>query len=163
LNENLEIVVSNEKIVKYFKDMIKAENTIVKSVEDSVEDIKNFAIKSALRGISHDSRKHAEMFRSAMILLTEHRLPLDETQLDTQRDLVSKHLAMEENLIKKLEAIMPQIKDDKVSLLMSAIKEDEKRHHRLLKKLQEILVRGETVTEEEWWDTIWKDVPGLWT
>lgn len=155
--------MSNEKIVKLFENMIKAENTIVKSVEDSVEDVKNFAVKSALRGISHDSRKHAEMFRSAMVLLAEYRLPLDETQLDMQRDLVSKHLAMEENLIKKLEEVMPQIKDDKVSLLMSAIKEDEKRHHRLLKKLQEILVRGETVTEEEWWDTIWKDVPGLWT
>ena len=155
--------MSEEKIVKFFENMIRAEKSIVKSVEDSVEDIENFAIKSALKGISHDSRKHAEMYRSAITLLAEHRLPLDETQFDMQLDLVSKHIALEEKLIKKLDEIMPQIKDEKVSLLMNAIKEDEERHHRLLKKLQEILVRGETVTDEEWWDTIWKDVPGLWT
>jgi hypothetical protein len=46
---------------------------------------------------------------------------------------------------------------------LEAIMVDEKRHHKLLKQLLSILVRGETVTEGDWWDAIWGDVPGLWT
>jgi len=44
-------------------------------------------------------------------------------------------------------------------VLLSAILEDEKRHHALLKSVVKIIVRGETITEEEWWDLLWKNVP----
>jgi hypothetical protein len=37
--------------------------------------------------------------------------------------------------------------------------EDEKRHHELLKMVLEILVRGEAITEADWWDLLWKNVP----
>jgi hypothetical protein len=43
--------------------------------------------------------------------------------------------------------------------LVSSILEDEKRHHGLLKQVLEILVKGETITEADWWDMLWKDVP----
>jgi len=46
-----------------------------------------------------------------------------------------------------------------VKLLLTAILADEKRHHELLKQVLEILVRGETITEEDWWDILWKNVP----
>jgi hypothetical protein len=36
---------------------------------------------------------------------------------------------------------------------------DEKRHHELLKEILEILVKGETITESDWWDVLWKNVP----
>jgi len=36
---------------------------------------------------------------------------------------------------------------------------DEKRHHELLKMVLEILVRGETITEADWWELLWKNVP----
>ena len=44
-------------------------------------------------------------------------------------------------------------------LLLNAILEDEKRHHGLLKQILEVLVKGETITEADWWDILWKDVP----
>jgi len=46
-----------------------------------------------------------------------------------------------------------------MSSLLNAILEDEKRHHELLKRVLEILVKGETITEEEWWDVLWRNVP----
>jgi hypothetical protein len=42
---------------------------------------------------------------------------------------------------------------------LKAILSDEKRHHALLKKVLEILVRGETITDKEWWDVLWENVP----
>jgi hypothetical protein len=66
---------------------------------------------------------------------------------------------MEAELIKKIGDVLPTVEDEKVKLLLSAILEDEKRHHALLKMVLEILVRGEAITEADWWDLLWKNVP----
>jgi rubrerythrin len=79
--------------------------------------------------------------------------------LDKQRKLVEKHIEMEAELIKKLDKVIPTIENDKVKLLLNAILADEKRHHELLKVVLNIIVRGETLTEEDWWELLWKNVP----
>jgi len=61
--------------------------------------------------------------------------------------------------LKKSAKAMPSIGNEKVKLLLSAILMDEKRHHQLLKEVLEILIRGETITDEDWWDVLWKNVP----
>lgn len=66
---------------------------------------------------------------------------------------------MEAELIKKISDILPTVENEKVKLLLTAILEDEKRHHMLLKAVLEIIVRGETITEEDWWEILWKNVP----
>ena len=150
-------------LLSFFKSMIDTEEEIVRSVEKSIEDIQNFAVRSALKGISYDSLKHAEMYRSATELLSEPRSTLDERTLDKQRNIVKKHISMEEKIIARLEEMIPQVENKKVSFILNAITEDEKRHHMVLKKVEELILRGETVTDEDWWDALWGDSPGLWT
>jgi rubrerythrin len=66
---------------------------------------------------------------------------------------------LEAELIEKLSKVVPTIESSKVRLLLEAILSDEKRHHELLKAVLEIIVRGETITEDDWWDVLWKGVP----
>jgi rubrerythrin len=153
----------SDDLINFFEDQIELENKIVQSVSDALDNIDNLAVKTALRGISLDSSKHAEMYRSAIALLTSSSAALNEEQLDLQRKVVERHIEMEEAVIKQLEAKMPVVENEKLELLLQAILLDERRHHKLLKTLHEILVKGETVTEGDWWDAIWGDVPGLWT
>lgn len=152
----------SEELARFLKGMVKAEEEIVRSVESAVGDLKNFAVRSVLRGISYDSLKHAEMYRSAGELLSEPRPALDEGQLDVQIALVARHIAMEERVIARLEEMIPGVENEKVSFILNAIIEDERRHHRVLKRVEELLVKGETVTEGDWWDAAFGDVPGLW-
>lgn len=152
-----------EYLVGFLENQIKLEHTIVKSVEDAVAKIENEAVITALKGISLDSKKHAMMYNSAIALLTLSSTALDEEQLDLQKEVIKKHIEMEAAVIKQLKLMLPSVKKEKVNLLLKAILSDEKRHHQLLKNLLEILVKGETVTEGDWWDAIWGDVPGLWT
>ncbi len=152
----------SEELVRFLKGMVEAEEEIVRSVESAVGDLKNFAVRSVLRGISYDSLKHAEMYRSAGELLSEPRPALDEGQFDVQRVLVARHIAMEERAIARLEEMIPGVESEKVSFILNAIIEDERRHHKVLKRVEELLVKGETVTEEDWWDAAFGDVPGLW-
>ena len=148
-----------DEMVKFLRDQIKVENTIVESLNKSLPDIGNPAVKGVLKGISLDSVKHAEMYASAVNLLTTVSKALTQENLDEQKDLVEKHIRMEAELIEKISKILPSVEDKKVKLLLTAILADERRHHELLKEILEILVKGETITEADWWDILWKDVP----
>jgi rubrerythrin len=150
---------SNDELVALFKNQIKIEKTIVDSVAEGLVDINNPTVKGVLKGISLDSMKHAEMYSSAINLLTSVSQALTEENLDKQRELVEKHIRLEAEIIKKLRKVIPSVQNKKVKLLLNAILYAEIRHHELLKKVLDILVRGETITENDWWDVMWENVP----
>ena len=152
----------SDKLLKFMENQISLENKIVKSIKDSADKIDNEAVSTALLGISLDSKKHAMMYRSAISLMTTSSAALNQEQLDLQKKVVNDHIKMEEAVIKELEKMLPTIENEKVELLLKAILQDEVRHHKLLNTLYEILIRGEAVTEGDWWDAVWGDVPGLW-
>jgi rubrerythrin len=131
----------------------------VSSLNKSLTDIGNPTIKGVLKGISLDSVKHAEMYDSAVKLLTSVPQALTQENLDQQKKLVEKHIELEAELIEKISNALPTVENKKVKLLLNAILADEKRHHELLKEILEILVKGETITEADWWDILWKNVP----
>jgi hypothetical protein len=141
------------------KAQIKIENEIVDSLNSALVEIKNPPVKGVLKGISLDSVKHAEMYAAATELLTSVSQALGQEHLDKQKTLIEKHIRMEAELIKKISNVLPSVENAKVKLLLNAILTDEKRHHELLKMVLEILVRGETITEQDWWDLLWKNVP----
>jgi rubrerythrin len=150
---------SNEKLVEFMKMQIQNENAIVKSVAEGTKNIQNPPVKAVLRGISLDSTKHAELYQSAVTLLTMTSQAMTQDNLDQQRELVQKHIQMEADLIKKLELELPTIADKKVAFLLNSILMDERRHHAMLKTVLEIIVRGETLTEDDWWKLLWEESP----
>lgn len=150
---------SKDELVAFLKKQIKIENKIVESLNSSLTEIGNPTVKGVLKGISLDSVKHAEMYVSAVKLLTSVSQALTQENLDKQKELVKEHIRIEAELIERISEVIPNIENKKVRLLLNAILADEKRHHKLLKKVLEILVRGETITDEDWWDVLWKNVP----
>jgi rubrerythrin len=155
----MSVLSSNDRLAEFMKRQIKVENEIVDSLNTALVDMKNPVVKGVLKGISLDSVKHAELYASAIKLLTSTSQALTQERLDEQKKLVEKHIRLEVELIEKLNEVVPTVKNAKVRLLVEAILADEKRHHELLKMVLEILVKGETITEEDWWDVLWKNVP----
>ena len=155
----MSILTSKDELVSFLKNQIEVENEIVRSLNKSLDDVGNPTVKGVLKGISLDSVKHAEMYSSAIKLLTSVSQALTQEHLDKQRDLVEKHIKLEAELIEKIGHMLLTVENQKVTLLLDAILTDEKRHHELLKKILEIIVHGETITEADWWDVIWKNVP----
>lgn len=150
---------SKNELVNFLKEQITIENKIVDSLNGALGKIGNPVVKGVLKGISLDSVKHAEMYDAAVKLLTSVSQALTQEILDEQRELVEKHIHMEAELIKRIGEVIPTVENEKVKLLLNAVMMDEKRHHELLKNVLEVLVRGETITEEDWWDILWKNVP----
>ena len=149
----------NDKLVEFMKTQISNEKDIVKSVTEGTKNIKNLPVKAILRSISLDSTKHAELYASAIALLSTVPQAMAQENLDEQRALVEKHIEMEASLIKKLEREMPTIQNKKVTFLLNSILMDERRHHAMLKTILEIIVKGETITEDDWWKLLWEESP----
>lgn len=158
-NEEGNIMKADNDLIKFIKAQIIIENEIVDSLNNGLVEIKNPPVKGVLKGISLDSVKHAEMYSAAAELLTGVAQALTQENLDKQKALVEKHIRLESELIKKISKVLPSVENEKVKLLLNAILADEKRHHELLKMVLEILVKGETITEADWWDLLWKNVP----
>ena len=148
-----------EELLEFLKNQIVVENEIVSSLEKAIVDMKNPAVKGVLKGVSLDSVKHAELYTAAITLLTKASTALNQENLDEQRALIQKHIEIEAALIKKLQAMIPTIENDKVVFLLKAILNDEVRHHAMLKMTLEIMVKGETITEADWWKMLWENVP----
>ena len=149
---------SKDELVTFLREQIKIENKIVESLNSALREMGNPTVKGVLKGISLDSVKHAEMYAAAVKLLTSVSQALTQEHLDKQRELVKEHIRIEAGLIERISDVIPSIENEKVKFLLNAILLDEKRHHKLLKEVLEILVRGETITEEDWWDVLWKNV-----
>lgn len=150
---------SQNELLKFLKKQIDVENEIVDSLNAALIGMKNPPVKGVLKGISLDSVKHVEMYTAAVELLTGVSQALTQEQLDQHRRLVEKHIQMEVELIKKISKVMPSVEDDRVKLLLDAILTDERRHHELLKMILQVLVKGETITEDDLWELLWKNVP----
>ncbi len=148
-----------DNLLEFLKNQITVEKEIVASLEKPLAGMKNPAVKGVLKGVSLDSIKHAELYMAAITLLTSASTALTQEHLDEHRVLVEKHITIESNLIKKLEEKIPKIENKKVVFLLNAILSDERRHHEMLKTVLEIIVKGETITEEDWWKLLWENVP----
>jgi hypothetical protein len=58
------------KLIEFMKRQIAVESEIVDSVNKGIKNIKNPPVRAVLKGISLDSVKHAELYASAVSLLT---------------------------------------------------------------------------------------------
>jgi rubrerythrin len=152
-------MLSKEEMVRFFEKQVVLENEIVNSINKALAKIRNPAVKGVLKGISLDSVKHADMYKAAIELLSTVPPALSQEEFDELLKFVKKHIAEEERAIISMEEVMNQVEDEKVRLLLEAIFSDEQRHHKLLNAVMDILVKRETIGEEDWWDILWKNVP----
>lgn len=152
-------VLSKEEMSRFFEKQAFVENEIVNSINKALVNIKNPAVRGVLLGIYLDSVKHGEMYKAAVELLSTVPPALTQLEHDEFMKFVKKRIAEEERAILSMEEVMNQVEDEKVKLLLEIIFSDEQRHDKLLKEIMNILVKRETIGEEDWWDVLWKSVP----
>jgi len=150
---------TDKSLLDFLQNQVVVEKEIVASLEKPLRELKNPVVKGVLRGVSLDSIKHADLYLAAITLLTSTSTAMSQEHLDTHRALIEKHIDIESKLIVKLEEMIPKIEDPKVVFLLKAILSDEKRHHEMLKMALEIVVKGETITEDDWWKLLWEGSP----
>jgi len=152
------VKMSEEEKIEFFKDQIKLEHHIVEAITNSLKSVRNPIVKQVLRAIAFDSQKHAGIYNAA-ISITQVTPALTDKEYRELEKITARHIEDEEKAISALDKIMPKIKDKKVKFLLESIVADEKKHHELLHKIMDLVVKKEAITEEDWWEILWKNVP----
>ena len=150
--------MSEGEMNEFFKEQIKLEHHIVESITNSLRTVRNPVVKQVLSAIAFDSQKHAGIYNAAMSITTVTPALTDKEYREIEK-ITEKHILDEDKAISALDRIMPKVKDSKIHFLLQSIVADEKRHHELLNKLMDLVVKREAITEEDWWEVLWKGAP----
>jgi len=152
------LVSTQKELVEFFREQAKLEEEIVASVNDALLNIRNAVVKSILKGMALDSSKHAAIYAAAERIV-QVAPALTESELDSLKKVVKWHIENENKVIKRLNEAAKKTENRRIKFLLRAIATDEKRHHQLLDAIMDIVVKGEAITDDEWWEMLWKNVP----
>ena len=148
------------KEVESVKGLIEMEKKHASSLSRSVEDLRNSGIQEILRGIAFDSQKHAGFYRAILNLLGKVEPAITEEDYMRLEEVIRKHVDVEEQMMEESKQLLYSIKEPRIQHLLKEIYDDEIRHHTLMKRILETVVKRETILDEDWWDFIWTGAPG---
>lgn len=151
--------MNREETLEFIDRQIEMELSIIKIVEENVSKLGNAFIKDLLLGVSQDSQKHAALLKSLKKAVEGPTPFISEAERDKIAEGIGKHIKMEENAVRTYQELADKSDNEQVKTIAMMIREDELRHHALLKELHKAVVEPETLTEDDIWDVFWKDTP----
>jgi ribonucleotide reductase beta subunit family protein with ferritin-like domain len=150
--------MQKDEMIDFYKKQIKLEHHIVESITNSLKTVRNPVVKQVLRAIAFDSQKHAGIYNAAMAI-TKITPALTDKEYREIKKITEKHIGDEEIAISTVEKIMPKIANKKIEFFLQSNLANERKHHVLLNKIIDLVVKKEAITEEDWWEILWKNVP----
>ena len=136
-----------DQIREMVNQLIRIEEEVVGLTEEVIKKANNPTIKYLLRGIQHDSRKHADFGMAALEIL-KFKTIVGTKERKEVLALLNKHSAMEKRHREFVSEIKSLTKTPALQYIFEQIWGDEKKHHMIL----EILMskRFEKDPEAQW-------------
>ncbi len=118
---------------------------------ESMEQLEHPLIGALLEAILHDSRKHAAVCQ-ALIDVDGGEVPLrldvDMGPAVSLHQDIKQHVAVEAEMIERLEEMLGQARDDRVKAFLGYLLEEERRHHSMLSGISNLIDRDSVVIDE---------------
>lgn len=140
------------------EEMAVMEEEYALSYDKNVAGLGNVAIEGLVKSVAFDSMKHAGLYRAIATILGG---PLAITDLEYERleSSLKKHIDIEAKMMEEVKALMKDEEDDRAMRLLSEIYADEERHHKFLTNLLEVVIKRDTISDDDVWNMLWRDVP----
>ena len=151
--------MNKEETLEFIDKQIALELKIIQITKENVEQLGNAFVKDLLIGISTDSHKHAALLKSLRKAVEGPTPFISEEERDKIAKGIAAHIKMEEQAVEAYTELAEKSDNDQVKTIAMMIREDEIRHHALLKELHKTMIEPETLTEDMIWDAMWKDTP----
>jgi len=119
----------------------------------------NPAVDSLIETIALDSKKHAILYRTAAYILERRNLSITDIQYEGLEKSLKNHIETEEVMIQKVKELALKVDDKGAKNLLTEIYSDEVRHHPFMKNLLELVLKGQTITEEDVYNMVFRDLP----
>jgi len=126
-----------KSVIELIQRQKKSEESMMKAVEALEGKVHNAAAKLLLAELRLDSTKHANICQEILkatekvkpVRLWDARIESYVDMLVVKREL-ERHIKLEEAMLKDVENIIAESKDDALKLLLTHIVEDERKHHK---------------------------------
>ncbi len=145
--------------LEFIDRQINLEMKIIEIVKENVDKLGNAFVKDLLLGISTDSQKHAALLKSLRKAVEGPTPFISEKERDKIAKGIEAHIKMEEQAVETYTELADKSDNEQVKTIAMMIREDELRHHALLKELHKAIIEPETLTEDMIWDAMWRDTP----
>jgi len=141
------------ELERLLRDQMALERKTAEVLSSTVQRTKNSVVRLFLDRLVLDSLKHADMLQ-ALIDLNAGTL-VTMVDKEEMKDALERHVTQEKEMLNRLEQIIEKMEEPKAKSLLRQIAEDERRHHRILDEVTNI-VSWRSTTDEQWWNTIEK-------
>jgi len=142
-------MVTEDFIVKLVQRQKLSEESMVKAVEALEAKVHNEAAKLLLAELRLDSTKHANICQEIFQVVEKIKpVSLWDARIESYVDMtvvrkeLERHIKLEEAMLKDVEKIIKETKDEAIKMLFTHIAEDEKKHH---KNIQLVIQRSYTL------------------
>jgi rubrerythrin len=139
------------EIVKKLIEQKSLELSHVKNLAPVAERTDHVLAKVIIQSIIHDSSKHADICQALIEVNAgelPHKLDLDMAKAVDLHQNIKQHINVESTMIERLDSMVKEAEDDRVAELLRYMLEDERRHHRVLTELSNLLDRDEAALDE---------------
>lgn len=124
-----------------------------------VDTVRNSIVKMVLSRIMYDSLRHAATFQALIDVNTGQTIwDVDKQQMIKELNV---HIETETKMVEGIEGIIKKVNDDNTERILKEIVADEKRHHRILVRLKDI-IESIDVQKEDWEDLYRRQLQEEW-
>ena len=119
----------------------------------------NEIVRELLASVMIDSQKHAGLYKAAAMLAEGKSLAITKEEYDILEEKLKLHIEKEKEMLTAVTELMKEVKDDHIKKILIKIYEDELMHHPFMTSFLELVLKRETITEQDIWDMLFRDLP----
>jgi hypothetical protein len=128
---------NSEDLAGIVRDWIELEDRTIASAEELIRKTNNTFVQMRMEMVKHDSGKHKVMLQWILDNLTREATPLTPDDVAPISALLHKHLEVEVRSIDLANSALKKSRLRVVNDILSALLEDETRHHAQILQLDE--------------------------
>jgi len=144
-------MISMPKLVELLRKQRKIELSHADRLAESMEQLKHPLIRALLEAILYDSRKHAAICQALIDVdagSVPLRLDVDMGPAVSLHQDIKQHVAVEAEMIKRLEEMISETRDDRVKAFLDYLLDEERRHHSMLSGMSNLIDRDSAAIDE---------------
>ena len=146
------------KLVEEMNEMADMEEEYAIKLDKDFRGWGNPAVDALIEAIAFDSKKHAILYRTAAYIEEGKSLAVIDIKAEDLEKRLKAHIETEEKMLKKVKEMITKTDNEGVKKILTEIYADEVTHHPFMKNLME-MVKKETITEEDVFNMLFRDLP----
>jgi len=144
---------------KELNEMAKMEELYAVNLDKDFRGWGNPAVDSLIEAIAYDSKKHAVLYRTAAYLVEGKNLSIIDIKYEDLEKSLRKHIETEEKMLKRVKELMDKVENEGAKRLLAEVYSDEVSHHPFMKQLLKLVLKGKSITEEDVFNMVFRDLP----